>query len=126
MLTNASRWNAEKKINGDEKGDHKGKDEGHQLGTPTGPLQLLQVIVIITNIIFLVNYIVRNLLSFMIWRNYGLILGCRSESILNQKIVEGPAFSAMKEVRRQLNNLIPDGAIIEKQFWIYLHSKLIY
>ena len=52
-LTNASRWNAEKKINGDEKKDHKGEDEGHQLKTPTGPLQLLQVIIIITNIIFL-------------------------------------------------------------------------
>ena len=85
MLINVTRWNAEKKIDEEENDDYKGEDEGHHRRTPTGPLQLLQVIVIITNIIWLTNYIVRNPLSFMRWCSCGLTWGCWLESVLNQR-----------------------------------------
>ena len=44
-----------------------------------------------------------------------------------KRLPETPALSIVKEVGRQLNNLKPDGVIIEKHiFCTCLHSKLLY
>ena len=59
MLANATRWNKEKtkvgeegeKEQGEEGHPGHGEEEGHQLRTPTGPIQLLQVLVLILNVL---------------------------------------------------------------------------
>ena len=59
MLKNATWWNKEKTEVGEEekkeqglegKNEHR-EDEGHQLRTPTGPLLLLLVLVLILNVL---------------------------------------------------------------------------
>ncbi|RWR80953.1 protein MAIN-LIKE 2 [Cinnamomum micranthum f. kanehirae] len=117
MLTNASRWNAEKKIDGDQKDDDTGKDEGHQLKTPTGPLQLLQI-----------------------WAYTRMSIGkCPAPKdswkgdiqfplfkTWRKRLPKTPPLSTVKEVRRQLNNLKPGGFIWQpySEYNKKFHSKL--
>ena len=50
MLTNASRWGPEKLVAVEEGKDKQGELEGHLCRTPTGPLQLLQVFILIVTV----------------------------------------------------------------------------
>ena len=50
MLTNASRWGSEKIVDVEEGKDKQGELEGHLCKMPTGPLQLLHVILLIMNV----------------------------------------------------------------------------